>query len=120
VSRPRGSMLKRTARERAEPDLFGEYASPRFRLPGWGLASLLFAAPGTAMPWLLPYLIRHGLSWSILRPLVLVVPVTAVLGTVLGAIAIRREDGGAAALVGLALNVVVLLMVLAVVVILVF
>ncbi len=103
-----------------EEALQGEYASPRLRLPGWGAASLLMAAPGAVLPWLLPALIRRGTEWSTLRPALLVVPVAALAGLVFGVLGVRRSEGSASALVGLALNVVLLLLVAAVVVILVF
>jgi hypothetical protein len=89
-------------------------------LPGWGAVSLLMAAPGALLPWLLPALIRRGTEWSTLRPALLVVPVAAVLGLVAGVLGVRRSDASASALVGLALNVVLLLLVAAVVVILVW
>jgi hypothetical protein len=101
------------------PDVYGEYSSPRLRLPGWGLASILFALPGALLPWILPEVLGR-VGWSTVRPFLLVIPVSALIGGVLGAVGIRREDGGTAALVGLALNVVLLLLVAAVVVILVF
>ena len=110
----------RTEERRADDAFLGEYSSPRLHLPGWGLASLLMAAPGAVVPWLLPAMLEHGVRWSTVRPLLLIVPVTALLGFAFGVVAVRRVDGGAAALVGLALNVVLLLLVATVVVILVF
>lgn len=96
--------------------LYGEYASPSLSLPGWGFASLLMALPGVALPWLLPALLRNGYDWPSLRPLLVAVPVTALLGLAFGIVAVRREDGGASALVGLGLNVVLVLMVGAIIV----
>lgn len=110
---------RRDAESPDAPDLYGEYSSPRFRLPGWGLASILFALPGTSLPWLLPEILGR-VGWSTVRPFLVIVPVSALIGAVLGAIGVRREDGGAAALVGLALNVVLLLLVAAILVILLF
>ena len=101
------------------PDLYGEYSSPRLRLPGWGLASLLFALPGASLPWLLPAILGR-IPWQVARPYLLIVPVSALIGTLFGAVGVRREDGGVASLVGLALNVVLLLLVAAVLVILLF
>lgn len=115
-----GERLPREDAEQPDaPDLYGEYSSPRLRLPGWGLASILFALPGALLPWILPEILGH-VVWSTLRPFLLVVPISALIGAGLGAVGIRREDGGTAALVGLALNVVVLLLVAAVVVIWIF
>ena len=101
------------------PEVYGEYASPRLRLPGWGLASILFALPGALLPWVLPEILGR-VAWPAVRPFLLIVPVSALIGAVLGGVGIRREDGGAAALVGLALNVLLLLMVASIVVIWVF
>jgi len=115
----RAKRRPRIAEQPDAPDLYGEYSSPRFRLPGWGLASILFALPGVLLPWLLPRVLGH-VAWSSVRPFLLGIPLSAVIGAVLGGIGIRREDGGAAALVGLALNVVLLLIVAAIVVIWVF
>jgi len=107
------------ARPRDEPtesDLYGEYSSPTVSLPGWGFASLLMALPGVALPWLLPAMIRNGYAWSALRPLFLIVPVTALLGLVFGIVGVRRKDSGASALLGLGLNVVLVMVIVAYVV----
>lgn len=84
------------------------------------MASVLMATPGALLPWLLPAMIRSGVEWSTVRPLLLVVPTTALLGLALGVVGVRKGDGSAAALVGLALNVVLLMMTAAIVVILVW
>gem|GEM_PF-1674283 len=102
--------------EPTESDLYGEYSSPTVSLPGWGFASLLMALPGVALPWLLPAMIRNGYAWSALRPLFLIVPVTALLGLAFGIVGVRRKDGGASALVGLGLNVVLVMVIAAYVV----
>lgn len=102
--------------EPTESELYGEYSSPTVSLPGWGFLSLLMAVPGVALPWVLPALIRNGYPWSTLRPLLLIVPVTALLGLAFGIVGVRRDDG-VAALVGLGLNVVLVLMVAAVIIV---
>lgn len=99
-----------------ESDLYGEYSSPTLSAPGWGFASLLMAAPGVILPWVLPMLLRNGYHWSDLRPLLVAVPLTALLGLVFGIVGVRREDGGVSALVGLGLNVVLVLFIAAIIV----
>ena len=98
-----------------------EYDPPSLGLPGWGAASILVALPAVVLILALPLLIsRGGVPWSILRPMLLAIPVGAVVGTLLGVVAVRRSEGSVTATIGLGLNLVLLAMVAAVVFIWIF
>lgn len=109
------------ARADDEQPQSSEYDSPSLRLPGWGAASILVALPAVALLLALPHLIgRGGIPFAVLRPMLFAIPFGALLGTVLGVIAVRRPDSGIAGTIGLGLNLVLLAMVAAVVFIWIF